>query len=130
MKQNRFFLNRNEQDKGELWNFVQGQKAWQSAAADHNGGEAHARSTDPETSEQAAERMRGEEANRVESVVLHALKRNPKGLTNHEIVEWTGLTWNTCTPRIRPLVRKGLVVDSGERRQGPTNRKCVVWKAT
>ena len=117
MKQNRFFLNRNAQEEGELWTFTK------------RNGEAKSRSTDPDTSEQAAESVRGEVANRVEKEVLKALKSHHNGLTNHEISMVTGLPWNTCTPRIRPLVRKGLVVDSGERRQGCTNRKCVVWKA-
>jgi hypothetical protein len=92
--------------------------------------EAWARSRDPVTSHIAAESVRGDIATKLESDVLAAIKRHPHGLTNHELVTATGLTWNTCTPRIAPLVRKKLVVDSGERRKGPTNRACIVWKAS
>lgn len=92
-------------------------------------GEAHARKKDPNTSHEAAENTKGKIANRLETEILSALKRNPHGLTNHEIVAATGIDWNTATPRIAPLVRKNLVVDIGERRIGPTNRPGIVWKA-
>ena len=91
-------------------------------------GEAHARTTDPTTSHQAAQRV-ALEACRMEVIVLEAIKLFPEGATSHEIVEATGLTWQTATPRIRPLVNKGLVVDSGVRRPGPTGKKCIVWRA-
>lgn len=93
-------------------------------------GEAYARGSDPGTSHAAAESVRGEDATRMEIKVLNAIRSSPQGMTNHEIVESTGLTWNTASPRVRPLVRKGWIADSGERRVGPTNRKCIVWKAT
>lgn len=89
--------------------------------------ESYARTTDPTTSHVAAASIR--QANHMETVVLDAIAASPNGLTNHELVEATGLAWNSCTPRIRPLVRKGLVRDSGIRRAGPSYRKCIVWKA-
>jgi predicted HTH transcriptional regulator len=92
-------------------------------------GEAYARRTDPETAHDSAKKERGERASRLEKEIFDTLKRNPNGLTNHEIVEVTGLSWNTCTPRIAPLVRKNMVMDSGERRKGPTSHSCIVWKA-
>lgn len=91
-------------------------------------GEARARNTDPATSHQAAAQVRGDDATRMEKLVFDCLNEAPHGLTNHELVEATGLTWNTVTPRIRPMVRKGLVMDSGERRPGPTGKRCIVWK--
>jgi hypothetical protein len=104
------------------------------AAAEHAAsyGElfAYARATDPDTSHEAAEHVRGELATKLEAVVLSALREHPNGLTNHGLVRVTGIDWNTITPRIAPLVRKGLVFDSGKRREGPTNRTCIVWKAT
>lgn len=90
-------------------------------------GEEYARRQDPDTSHAAAKSVRGKEANRLESLIVGVLKRYPAGLTSHEIVELTGLTWNTATPRIAPLVRKGFVLDSGKRRKGPTNKNCIVW---
>lgn len=93
-------------------------------------GDAYARKHDPDTSQRAASFMRGEIANKLERKVLNAVRSSPAGLTNHEIVALTGLTWNTATPRVRPLVRKGYVMDTGKRRIGPTNRPCIVWIAT
>jgi len=92
-------------------------------------GDAYARHSDPGTSERAASFMRGEIANKCERKVLNAIRSSPAGLTNHEIVGLTGLTWNTATPRIRPLVRKGYIVDTGKTKRGPTNRPCIIWKA-
>lgn len=88
--------------------------------------EAYARITDPDTSHKAANEV---ETSRLEQMVLVQLSSCPDGLTNHELVERTGCSWNTITPRLRPLVRKGLVVDSGTRRKGPTNKSCIVWRA-
>lgn len=93
-------------------------------------GEAHARWSDPDTSKAAAEDLAGEKATRLEYVVLATLQNFPQGLTMHEIVRLTGLPWNTVSPRIRPLVRKGFVIDSGKRRKGPTGHSCIVWRAT
>lgn len=92
-------------------------------------GEAWARRSDPGTSHEAALEVEGEQANRMELEVLLALRKAPSGLTNHELVSLTGLPWNTVSPRVRPLVRKGWVQDSGERRKGPTGKRCIVWKA-
>lgn len=92
-------------------------------------GAAYARGSDPDTSHGAADSVRGNIATVLEYKVLRVLREHPLGLTNHEIVALTGLTWNTATPRIAPLVRKGLVYDTGRRRKGPTNRACIVWAA-
>jgi hypothetical protein len=90
---------------------------------------ALARRTDPDTSHEAAHKITAERLNASETVVLAALRGNPNGLTNHELVSETGMTWNTATPRIHPLVQKGKVYDSGQRRVGPAGRNCIVWKA-
>src|SRR5262245_9527438 len=83
-------------------------------------GVALARMTDPETSHDAAQALEGDEASRMERIVLEGIRcTQSTGATNHEIVELTGLCWNTTSPRIRPLVERGLVVDSGERRKDP-----------
>lgn len=102
----------------------------QTAFAFDREAEAYARATDPGTSNAAAADVREESASRLEDVVYRALLTHPTGLTSHEIVEATGLSWNTCTPRIAPLVRKGFVVDSGIRRAGPAGKQCIVWKTT
>lgn len=90
-------------------------------------GEAYARSSDPDTSHAAANDVEGDEATRLELLFRDAVWSRPNGATNHDICTITGLDWNTITPRARPLVRKGLIADSGERRIGPKGKKCIVW---
>jgi hypothetical protein len=92
-------------------------------------GAAYARHTDPDTSHDAAEEVAGTSASRLERIVYECLLDHPQGLTMHEICEKTHLLWNTASPRIRPLTRKELVYDSGERREGPAGKMCIVWKA-
>lgn len=93
-------------------------------------GEAYARHSDPATSHAAAAAAEGRFATEMEGRVLECLRRS-NGLNTHEVADLTGIPYWTVTPRIRPLVRKGLVEDSGERRPGPgQKRQCIVWKAT
>ena len=92
--------------------------------------EAWARNTDPDTSHDAANKF---DATKCEAIVLASLRANPDGLTNHEVSELTGLEIGSVSPRMRPLVRKELVEDSGERRV-PNVRKArkrgqIIWKA-
>jgi hypothetical protein len=86
--------------------------------------EAHARSSDPDTSHAAAAALRPTET---EAAVLDALARCPSGATASELVALMKGAWNTITPRLAPLCRKGFIRDSGERRKGPTNRSQIVW---
>lgn len=94
-------------------------------------GEAHARHTDPETSHEAAAAVEGDVATKMEQAVVNALQLNPQGLTTHELVDFTGIPYESITPRMSPLCRKNLVCDSGERRRSNRKRKrmCIVWKA-
>lgn len=91
-------------------------------------GVALARNTDPETSKTAADEVEGEEASKMEQKVVDALARNKDGLTNHELVSATGVDWNSITPRVRPLVRKQIIEDSGVKRMGPKGKNCIVWR--
>jgi len=92
-------------------------------------GQALARGSDPDTSHDAAQDVQGGKASRMEQQVLDMLKQYPDGLTGHELVHLTGIPYQSCTPRIRPLVRKGLVIDSGNRREGPCRKQNIIWKA-
>jgi len=105
------------------------ERSTRDAIAEDNEPDAFARRTDPDTSHAAVDTFDKQDTNAMERRVLEALIDHPNGLTNHGIVEVTGLSWNTATPRVRPLVKKGLVVDSGDRRMGPAGRYCIVWKA-
>ena len=91
-------------------------------------GEAYARNTDPDTSHDAAESIEGDHAARMEKIALEAISASPFGLNNQELVSATGLPWPSITPRVAPLVRKGLVINSGEKRLGPRGKQCIVWK--
>ena len=75
---------------------------------------ALARSTDPETSHDAAASI---DANRLELIVLEEFKGAKKGLTAEELSKrLPGLPLNTITPRIAPLVRKGYLIPTGRRK--------------
>tara|TARA_R110000868_G_scaffold137858_1_gene351519 strand:- start:1295 stop:1603 length:309 start_codon:yes stop_codon:yes gene_type:complete len=92
-------------------------------------GSAAARSTDPDTSTDAAVRIRGSRANAKEMAALNILRQNPDGLTSHEITDAIGENWGSITPRLKPLMKKGLIEDSGLRRKSPLGVKCIVWRA-
>jgi len=98
---------------------------------------SHARRTDPDTSLEAAFRI--EDASEMEQRVytIHLIYR-PEGLTDETFLdhygEIYGLNGRTgeskSSPRKRrsDLTRKGILVDSGERRTLRSGRPGVVWK--
>lgn len=89
-------------------------------------GAAYARGSDPDTSHEAAEEVSHKAANRYEKMVYNSL-RTGGPMTTHDLVENLGLAWNTISPRIKPLRRKGMVRDTGKRRIGPAGKRCIVW---
>jgi len=90
--------------------------------------DAYSRNSDPETSEEAAESIRTTDA---EAVVLEALKEfGADGATSHDLVAQTGMEWQTVSPRMRPLIRKGFAVETDRRRPGPSGRNCIVFVAS
>lgn len=86
---------------------------------------AHARRRDPGTSHDAAASV---DVTPLEMAVVGALKSNPCGLTSFEIADILRLSLVTVSPRLRPLVDKGLVADSGTKRPGPNNMLRIVWQ--
>jgi hypothetical protein len=60
----------------------------------------------------------------LERAVVGALWRHPAGLTTPEIAKMVGAGDGSISPRIKPLRTRGLVVDSGLRRDG-----AKVWLA-
>ena len=97
---------------------------------------AHARNSDPATSHEAADSVTDKIRASQEAVRL-VLDRFPQGLTDTDLIEEYGklsaLGW---VPRQSPsglrtrrseLVRRGTVVDSGNRALLPTGRRAVVW---
>ena len=81
------------------------------------------RRNDPDTSKSAA---RSIEVTNLEYEVVIALAQRGD-MTSHELAEYLNLSLVSVSPRLAPLVRKGKVKDSGERRAGPSGRKSIVW---
>lgn len=87
---------------------------------------ARARRSDPETSKAAARSIPVAD---LEKRVLEALRDHPLGLTSHDVANLLDLDLVSVSPRFRPLVEKGLILETSERRSGPSGRKSIVWKA-
>jgi predicted transcriptional regulator len=91
-----------------------------------NGTTAYARASDLETSHEAAVSI---SATELEVVVLEALREFPNGATSYQIAAKLRYSLVTVSPRLRPLVSKGLVEDTGRRERGPSGRMRTVWRA-
>ena len=91
---------------------------------------AYARKTDPVTSHEAAKAITPL-LNKVEQGIYDALcSFLPKGATSDEISEASGIIYRTVTPRLKPMCKKGFVVDSGEHKRGESGRRQIIWMAT
>jgi hypothetical protein len=91
--------------------------------------QAHARKTDPVTSHEAAEAITPL-LNKVEQGIYDALcSFLPKGATSDEISEASKIQYRTVTPRLKPMCKKGFVVDSGEHKRGDSGRRQIIWRA-
>lgn len=91
--------------------------------------EAYARNSDPGTSHEAAELMSGQLGAQRMRQVLVALYSLGGEAISERIVEESGLTWQTATPRLRPLQRRELIEESGKEKAS-TGRPQIVWKLT
>jgi len=90
---------------------------------------AYARKSDPKTSHDAADSITPI-LNAIEIGIYNALLRFlPGGATSDEIVGASGIQYRTVTPRLKPMVRKGFVEDSGETKKGESGRKQIIWRA-
>jgi predicted ArsR family transcriptional regulator len=86
--------------------------------------DAHARRHDRTTSHAAAASVR---PTGLEQTVLDALAQFPEGATSFELAAVLDLSLVTVSPRLKPLVTKGHVVEAGQRR-GQSRRMHTVWK--
>lgn len=87
-----------------------------------------ARRTDPDTSQEAAEKI---DAARLERMVYEAICMYPNGCTSDQIMRhFPNHGVQTISPRFAPLIRKGLIYDTGERRKGGLGRSQRVLKKT
>jgi predicted ArsR family transcriptional regulator len=89
---------------------------------------ALARSSDPTTSHQAAFEFDAK-VTAIEQRILDELRGLGRGgLTSHALAAVLGLELVTVSPRLRPLVTKGLVRDSGRRAESPSGRARIIWE--
>jgi hypothetical protein len=86
-----------------------------------------ARATDPETAKEAAQSV---DPTKLEQIVLDTIRSFPSGCISqdveHMLAEYRA---SSITPRYRPLMKKGLIVDTGEKRPGFSGRNQRVMKA-
>lgn len=80
----------------------------------------------PSTSVEAALKVRPK-IGKLEQIVLDLLAQHPEGLTIHQMVEKSGLAYNSISPRPSRLVKKGLIYVAGEGRS-PTGNRCQIYK--
>ena len=93
----------------------------------HDGSRFFRRNTDPDTSHEAAEKLN---LTQLEDTVLSAIQQFPNGCISDDVLK-TLPTWGveTITPRYAGLLRKGHIIDTGERRKGKSGRSQRVMKA-
>ncbi len=85
--------------------------------------------THSDTSRQAAKKIETS-ADTVRGRVLRFLVKNVDGATDEAMQYAMWLNPNTQRPRRIELVERGLVKDSGVRRNTKSGRKAIVWEAT
>ena len=86
-----------------------------------------ARATDPETAKEAAKSV---DTSKMEQIVLDVIRSFPDGCISQEVeCELAQYRASSITPRYRPLMKKGLIVDTGEKRPGFSGRNQRVMRA-
>jgi hypothetical protein len=80
-----------------------------------------------DTSLSASESMK-QTAPVIRERVFSLIKIAPAGLTCDHIENWLGLRHQTCSARVRELVLKGRIHDSGRRRRTSSGRTATVWE--
>jgi hypothetical protein len=82
------------------------------------------RRRDPATSKAAA---RSVEADGLENLVESTL-RALAAATTRDIAEYTEVDLVSISPRIAPMLKKGIIRDSGRTKVGLSGRKSIVWE--
>jgi hypothetical protein len=88
--------------------------------------EGSSRRHDPPTSKKAARDVR---AGTLMDTCLRAIREADFGLTIEELSSCTGISIVSVSPRMKPLVKRGLIKDSGKRRKNSSGYEAIVWKA-
>ena len=93
----------------------------------HDGSQFFRRNTDPDTSHEAAEQI---PATELEALVLEVIQTFPEGCISDQVVQaLPTFGVQTITPRFAGLLRKGHIIDTGERRKASSGRSQRVMKA-
>ncbi len=86
------------------------------------------RTDDPDTSHAAANSV---DTSELESMVYEVISKYPDGCIADDVErELAHLRSHSITPRFAPLMRKGFIVDTGERRMASSGRSQRVVKVT
>jgi hypothetical protein len=85
------------------------------------------RKEDPDTSKDAAEKV---DSTKLEQMVYEAIAKYPDGCIADDVMtHFPSHGIQTISPRYAPLIRKGFIEDTGERRKSSTGRSQRVMKA-
>jgi hypothetical protein len=86
------------------------------------------RTNDPDTSHAAANSV---DTSQLESMVYEVISKYPDGCIADDVErELAHLRSHSITPRFAPLMRKGFIFDTGERRMASSGRSQRVVKVT
>jgi len=93
----------------------------------HDGSKFLRKNTDPDTSHEAADKL---DTTQLEAVVLATIQSFSNGCIGDDVVKALP-AWGveTISPRYAALIRKGHIVDTGERRKAKSGRSQRVMKA-
>jgi hypothetical protein len=84
------------------------------------------RNTDPDTSVKAAQSV---DSTQLEAMVYEIISKYPNGCTSDEVMtHFPNHGVQTISPRFAPLMRKGFIYDTGERRKASSGRSQRVMK--
>jgi hypothetical protein len=84
------------------------------------------RTTDPDTSVAAALSV---DSTQLEAMVYEIIAKYPNGCTSDEVMHhFPSHGVQTISPRFAPLIRKGFIYDTGERRRASSGRSQRVMK--
>ncbi len=84
------------------------------------------RTTDPDTSMNAAEKV---DSTKLEHQVYEVIAKYPDGCISEEVMtHFPNHGVQTISPRFAPLIRKGFIEDTGERRRASTGHTQRVMK--
>jgi len=84
------------------------------------------RTTDPDTSMDAAEKV---DSTKLEQQVYEVIAKYPDGCISEQVMtHFPNHGVQTISPRFAPLIRKGFIEDTGERRKASTGHSQRVMK--